>query len=349
MENIVVYTDGPWFLDKNGVLNPELADIERKILEPAGVKMKFGLVENRKYLTSGKKFLSNLHGANALVIYRTQITTDVINACKKTLKIICRAGVGYDNLNVNLLKQHDIVGCNIPDYCTSEVASHTAALILSIERGIGFHDRLMKSDKWNIFEGIIPRRTELLTLGIVGFGRIGKVVSQRLKPFYQKVIAYDPFVNADQMISYGVNKVGSLPQLASESDMITLHCVLSKEGESTHPTYQMINWGFFDKMKKDAFIINAARGALVDNEALLRAIKEKRIAGAGIDVFSPENPHDDKITNEIAKSDNVIATCHRAYLSNESEKRQRQRAAENICGFLKDNILPDVGCLTANY
>lgn len=346
MEDVVVYTDCPWVLEKDGTFNFELADIEKKIFEPAGIKLRFGLVKEGKFVTEGKRFLDNLNGAKALAIYRTQITPDVIKATKNSLKIIGRIGVGYDNLNINLLKREGIHGFNIPDYCISEVATHTSALILALERGIGYHDRLMKHSKWDIFEGNMPRRTDLLTLGIIGFGRIGKALAQRLKPFYKKIIAYDPFVNSDQMLGYGVEKVDNLEILAKDSDVVTLHCVLSKEGECEFPTYNMIDEKFFSRMKRDAFFVNAARGAIVNNEALLNALKEKKIAGAGIDVFSPENPHDDKITGEIAKLDNVIAVCHRAFLSRESERNLRKRVAENLVNFLKYNKLPDVGYLT---
>ena len=346
MENVVVYTDCPWILEKDGTLNKDLADIEQEIFGAANIKVRFGLVKNGGFVTEGKEFLDNLKGAKALAIYRLQVTPDVINASKGTLEIIGRIGVGYDNLNVNLLKKEGIHGFNIPDYCISEVASHTAALILSLERGICYHDRLMKTGKWNIFEGNLPRRTNLLTLGIVGFGRIGKAVVQRLSPFYKRIIAYDPFVNADQMIGHGVEKVNTLDELAKESDVVTLHCVLSKKEESEFPTYQMIDERFFNKMKRDAFLVNAARGAIVNNKDLLNALKERKIAGAGIDVFLPENPHNDKITEEIVKLDNVIAICHRAFLSRESERSLRKRVAENIVNFLKYNKLPDVGYLT---
>lgn len=346
MEEVVVYTDGPWFLKGDGSLNPDLADIEREIFAGSGINIRFGLVENGTYLIKGDRFQNNLKGASALVIYRTQIREEIIEVTKPTLRMIGRSGVGYDNLNVDLLKREGIVGFNVPDYCISEVVSHTAALILGLERGIGYHDRLMKNGEWNIFEGNIPRRIEHLVLGIIGFGRIGKVVAQRLRPFFGEVVAYDPFVNADQMIAYNVRKIQMLQKLAEECDVITLHCVLSKEEESVEPTYQMIGDEFFDSMKTGAFLVNASRGAIVNNEALLKAIKRKKIGGAGIDVFAPENPNNDKVSKEIAAAQNVIATCHRAFLSRESERRQRVRTAENILHFLRDGTLPEVGVLT---
>lgn len=341
----VVLTDSLFAL-KDGRVHPEGADIERKAVEGTGVELRFGLVKGGRYVHSGKEFLDHIRGADALIIFRAEITPEVVETVKDTCKVVGRMGVGFDNLNVPLLKEHGIYGFNIPDYCVDEVATSTAAMLLTLERGIPEQSAYIKTGQFDPYHGPMPRRTRGLTLGIVGAGRIGKAVAQKLAPFYGRIVGYDPYVHADHMAGYGIEKVESLQELARQSDAVTLHCVLSKPGESDRPTAGMINKDFFGSMKRDAYLVNCARGAIIDMKDLYEALKDRRIAGAGLDVFKPENPNDDPIGAKLVRLPNVLAVCHRAWLSRESEQSQRRRVIEGVLEVLKTGRAPRFGHLT---
>lgn len=341
----IVLTDS-LFAMKDGRVYPEGADIEAKAVEGTGTQLKFGLVKDGRYVISGKDFLDHIRGASALIIFRSEITQEILDAVKDSCRVIGRMGVGFDNLNVPLLKANGIYGFNIPDYCVDEVATSTAAMLLTLERGIPDQNALIKTGKFDPYYGNVPRRTRKLTLGVVGTGRIGKAVAQKLAPFYGRIIGFDPYVHADHMAGYGIEKVDSLLELARQSDAVTVHSVLSKASESPLPTVGMINKEFFANMRKDAYIVNCARGAIIDMKDMYEALKDRRIAGAGLDVFKPENPNDDPIGAKLVQLPNVLAVCHRAWLSRESEQSQRRRVIEGVLEVLKTGKAPSFGHLT---
>jgi phosphoglycerate dehydrogenase-like enzyme len=219
------------------------------------------------------------------------------------------------------------------------VAAHTLALLLALERGVvAQHNRLAGGD-FNIYVGGIPRRLRSCTAGILGLGRIGRAVAARLRMFYGRVIAFDPYVAADLMDAHGVDKV-DFARLLAESDALTLHCPLSDE------TRRILNADAFARMKTGALVINAARGDLIDPQALLEALTGGPLAGAGIDVFFPEDPHRDRWYAQVVRMPNVVVTSHRAFLSRESEISQRRRAAESVRRALETGCPPHVGLLT---
>jgi phosphoglycerate dehydrogenase-like enzyme len=192
---------------------------------------------------------------------------------------------------------------------------------------------------FDIYAGGVPRRLSKHAAGIIGFGRIGRAVSIRLRAFYGKVLAYDPYVPSDMMDAFGVSKV-DFNNLLSTSDCILLHCLLNAE------TIGMLDAPAFGRMKPGTFLVNAARGKLVDSRALYEALLSGKIAGAGLDVFHPENPHEDPWYSKLVKLPNVVVTSHRAYLSQESEISQRVRVAEGIRQVIETGIPPATGHLT---
>jgi D-3-phosphoglycerate dehydrogenase / 2-oxoglutarate reductase len=334
----VVYTDPGWALTSDGHVDRELATIEREVLGD-DVELRFGPTADGKYRNSGPEFRSVLGGAHALVISRCCITEEVLAAAGDKLKVVCRQGVGFDNLAPDLLKRAGIVGFNIPDYCVDEVAAHTLALLLALERGLLKQHQTLSTGRFDPYAGGIPRRLHDHTAGIIGFGRIGRAVASRLKMFYSDVLACDPYVSSDLMSAHGIQKV-ELENLLLRTDVVLLHCPLNPE------TNQMMNAAAFAHMKPSALLINTARGGLVEPRALLEALDSNGIAGAGIDVFSPENPHDDEFCAQIVRHRNVIVSSHRAYLSRESEFTQRRRSAEGIKQVLESGRPPITGLLT---
>lgn len=335
---LIVYSDLPWAIGKGGCEDPSVATIEHEVFGN-DFDLRFTPATGGRHQIEGPNFLTSLKGANALVIYRCAIRDEVLDAAGPGLKVVARQGVGYDNLAPELLESRGIVGFNIPDYCVDEVATHTMALLLALERGLIPQHLGLSQGKFNIYEGGMPRRTQNHTAGIIGFGRIGRAVSTRLRAFYRNVVACDPYVDGDMMEAYGTTKV-DLDTLLANSDVVTLHCLLNNE------TTGMFNAHAFSKMKPGAFLINAARGALVDSRSLYEALSQGRIAGAGIDVFFPEDPHKDEWYAKVVKLPNVVVSSHRAFLSEESAISQRRRTAEGILSVLKTGKPPAAGHLT---
>ncbi|TAM39199.1 phosphoglycerate dehydrogenase, partial [bacterium] len=217
---------------------------------------------------------------DALVVRSaTKVTKDVIEAAKK-LKFIGRAGVGLDNVDLEAATQKGIIVMNTPAGNTISTAEHTFSMILALSRNIPQANASTKKGEWkrSKFMGV-----ELYgkTLGVVGFGRIGSEVAKRALSFGMKILAYDPFLSADIAESIGV-EIAELKKVLQESDYITVHTPLTDE------TRHMISDKEFSMMKKGVRIINCARGGIIDEPALVKAIKEGKVAGSAMDVFESE-------------------------------------------------------------
>ena len=341
MKNLVIaYTDLPWAIGPEGRVDPNLAVVERRVFGEH-VELRFGHAENGQYELAGPQLLRAVSGADALVVYRLGITEEVLDAVGANLKVVGRQGVGIDNLAPKLLQSRGIIGINVPDYCVDEVVTHTMALALALERQLIAQHQGLAAGKFNIYAGGVPRRLRNATAGILGFGRIGRALCTRLREFYGKVLACDPYVDADLMVAYGAEKV-DLDTLLSQSDLLSLHCLLNDE------TRGLVDASALAKMKKSAYLVNAARGALVNGKALYEALAEQRIAGAAIDVFSPEDPHRDPWYSKVTRLPNVVVTSHRAFLSSDSEASLRRRTSEAVRGVLMTGQPPVTGNVTGS-
>lgn len=332
----VVYTDPAWALDGDGNLDASLADVEGAIYGDA-VEVGLGLREDGRFVTGEDRLHEYLAGADAVVVYRCEVTPDLLQAAGERCRVVARQGVGLDNLNIELLRAAGLFGFHVPDYCGDEVSTHTTALLLALERGICVQDRLVKSNRWGIHAGGVPRRTCERTAGIVGLGRIGRATSRKLQPMYDSIIAYDPYVSGDLMASYGVCKVGSLQELMAASDAILVHAELTDE------THGMIGDEALEHVRPGARLVNTARGRLVDPRAVLRALEERRLGGFASDVFSPEDPNDSDDARPLLERDDVVVSAHRAFLSAESERSLRRRVAEGVSHVLRTGDPPPLG------
>jgi D-3-phosphoglycerate dehydrogenase len=263
----------------------------------------------------------------------TKVTKDIISAATK-LKVIGRAGVGLDNVDLEAATQKGIIAMNTPAGNTISTAEHTMSVILALSRNIPQANSSMKSGEWkrSKFMGV-----ELYhkILGIIGLGRIGSEVAKRALSFGMKVLAYDPFLSREISESIGVEVV-ELKDLLTRSDYITVHVPLTEE------TRHIISNKEFAIMKKGVRVINCARGGIIDEAALANAIKEGRVAGAGIDVFEKEPPSPD---NELLKLDNVITTPH---LGASTEEAQVNVAIE-VAEIVRDALLGKGIRNAANY
>jgi D-3-phosphoglycerate dehydrogenase len=225
---------------------------------------------------------------------------------------------------------------NVPDLITDPVADHTLALILGITRWIPHGNSLVKAGQWDnrmwTWAGYVPKLSAL-TAGIVGFGRTGRAVAQRLSSFGTRILVFDPYTKRESEVD--VTFKDSLQEFLPDVDILTLHAYMSDE------THHLIGERELRAMKPNSFVVNTSRGALINEAALHNALVENRIAGAALDVMETEPVPAD---NPLLKLDNVIATPHAAYYSRESLIEQRQRTAEEISRALRG--LPPLHPLT---
>jgi D-3-phosphoglycerate dehydrogenase len=263
----------------------------------------------------------------------TKVNKDIISAGQK-LKVIGRAGVGLDNVDLEAATQKGIIVMNTPAGNTISTAEHTMSMILALSRNIPQADVSTKKGEWkrSKFMGV-----ELYNkiLGIIGLGRIGAEVAKRASSFGMKVLAYDPYLSREVAESMGIEMV-DLKELLKNSDYITVHTPLTDE------TKHMISTKEFAMMKKGARLINCARGGIIDEQALINAIKEGKVAGAAIDVFEKEPLSAD---NELLKLDNVITTPH---LGASTEEAQVNVAIE-VAEIVRDALLGKGIRNAANY
>lgn len=316
----VLYTDPPWLVE-GGRFDPGLATVERAVLG-SDVDVRFGPFTGGRYQLAAPALAEFAAGSDVLVVHRCQVTAALLDAAGGRPQAVIRQGVGIDNLNAGLLADRGIPGFHVPDYCVDEVAAHTAMLALAVERQlIGQHQGL-SGGRFDPYAGGVPRRISRRTLGIVGFGRIGRAVARKLGVFYGSVLVHDPYLGRDLAEGYGARAVDRLADLLAAADLVTLHCPLDAG------TTGLIGAEALRAMRPDAYLVNAARGALVDPVALGEALAAGRIAGAALDVFAPENPHDDPRWQPVLAHPRVVVTSHRAFLSAEAEESSRRRVAE---------------------
>jgi D-3-phosphoglycerate dehydrogenase len=260
---------------------------------------------------------------DALIVRsETQVSAEVIESGHE-LKVIGRAGVGTDNIDVDAATRKGIVVVNTPTTNTVSAAEHTLALILALARNIPQADSQLKSGKWQK-QQLVGTELRGKTLGIIGLGNVGSELAKRAQAFEMRVIAHDPFVSADYARHLEVDLV-SLDQLLREADIITLHVPL------TAATKNLIGAKELAKVKPTARIINVARGGLIDEKTLLTAIREKKLAGAAFDVFSEEPVTD----SPLFKDDKVIVTPHLGASTIEAQTYAARDIAEEVLTVLQ--------------
>ena len=261
----------------------------------------------------------------------------------KRCRIIVRAGVGFDHIDLAAAAGAGIPVCNTPDYGTSEVADHAIGLMLALRRGIvSYHQNLIADPVGGFDYARAPlvRRLRGRVFGVVGLGRIGVATALRAKAFGMNVVAYDPYVSRGSEIAVGVDRVESLKDLLAVSDVVSLHCPLTDE------TRELINASTIAHMKRDAIIINTARGAVVEMRALVHALRNGEIAGAGIDVlpFEPPRRNDEFAIAYRNRADPIvgerlIVTPHAAWSSPESVSDARRLSVETAMLYLREGKL----------
>ncbi|WP_297498971.1 hydroxyacid dehydrogenase [Thermococcus sp.] len=258
-----------------------------------------------------------------IVRSKPKVTRRVIKSAPR-LKVIARAGVGLDNIDLDAAKERGIKVVNSPGASSRSVAELAFGLLFAVARKIAFADRKMREGIWAKKQAM-GVELEGKTIGVVGFGRIGYQVAKIANAFGMKVLLYDPYPKEERAKEVG-GSFASLEDLLRESDVVTLHVPL------VEATYHMINEERLKLMKPTAILINAARGAVVDTKALVKALQEGWIAGAGLDVYEEEPlPKDHPLT----KLDNVVLTPHIGASTVEAQMRAGVQVAEQIVEILK--------------
>ena len=270
---------------------------------------------------------ADLADADALLVRSATKVDAALLSSAPQLRIVARAGTGVDNVDVAAASAHGILVVNAPGANSISVAEHACALMLALARSVPAADRAMKEGRWEK-KRFLGTELRGKTLGVAGLGRIGQEVAQRARGFGMRVIAHDPYISKDIALGLGVELM-SLDNVCATADYLSLHL------PSTSETKHMFDAARFARCKPGLRIINTARGELIDEDALRRAIEEGIVAGAGLDVFEKEPPAD----WALAQLPQVIATPHIAASTEEAQELVGTETAATVRDFLRDGIV----------
>ena len=273
--------------------------------------------------TPQDKILERVQGYTVVVTKEIPVPGDIIRQFPDSVKLICEAGTGYNNLDLEAAREKGIRVCNVPNYSTQRVAQTVLLLMLDLASSMTRQHRMLaRGDHSNFTDRLSVDHIELngKTLGVVGIGNIGREVIRVAQALDMKILATAHHQRPDED---GIHYV-PLKELLSESDFISLHCPLTDE------TRHMIDEEAISLMKPGAYIINTARGALIDEKALIRALEERRIAGAGLDVQETEPPAED---SPLYRLDNVVLTPHMGWRGLETRRRLVDKVRQDIEAF----------------
>ncbi|MDP3731188.1 MAG: D-glycerate dehydrogenase [bacterium] len=283
-----------------------------------------------------EEILAGIKGVDALLSVLTEkIDSEIMDAGLPTLKVIANYAVGFDNIDLKGAKQRNIMVTNTPGVLTNTVAEHTFALMLAIAHRISEADRFSRAGKYTAWGPQLLLGADLSgkTLGIVGLGRIGsRVAYHASKGFGMKVLYYDVKPNQEFEKEFDARYIAGVDELLSQCDFVSLHVPLLDS------TRHMINEARLKTMKPSAYLINTSRGPIIDEKALAKALADKIIAGAALDVFE----YEPEITSELKNLDNVIITPHIASATEETRQAMSKLAAENIIEALEGRIPPNL-------
>ena len=261
--------------------------------------------------------------ADAVLVTYAKITGDMIRQMTKC-RIISRFGIGVDNVDIAEATKARIVVTKVPDYCIDEVSDHTMALLLAVVRKIPFINAQVHGGTWKMPNVVPIHRLRGSVLGLVGFGRIPQLVAPKAKAFGITVIAYDPYAPKEVFAGAGVESV-DFPTLLKTSDYVSIHSPLVPE------TTGLFNADAFRQMKRSAYLVNTARGPIIDEAALAAALDAGDIGGAALDVMAKEPPG---ASSPLYGRDNVIITPHTSFYSEESLVELQTKAAEEVVAVL---------------
>lgn len=264
-------------------------------------------------------------GADAILVMFETVDADLMDEMPEC-QIISRTGIGLDNIDIDAATERDIIVTNVPDYCIEEVSDHAMAMMLALSRKVVDYTNQVANGGWDVSEGRSIHRLSDQTLGLIGFGNIARRVCQKATSFGLDVLAYDPYLSDEEIQDLGAEPTAALDDMLSKSDIVSVHSPLTQETEG------LVSSDELEVMQESAYLINVARGGIVDEDALVRALDAEGIAGAGLDVLVEEPPSAD---HPLRDHDRVILTPHAAWYSAESVKELREKATTNVIDVLK--------------
>lgn len=295
---------------------------EQNLLNEAGFRLHIAQCK------TAEEVVANCHDADALLVQWAPITAEVVAALDRC-KVIVRYGIGVDNVDLQAAAAKRIPVCNIPDYCIDEVADHAAALALALARQIPQTDNAVRDGTWKITPPNAFPAFRHTTFATAGFGRIARAVLDRARPFGFPLAAYDPFMDAATFAAAGVKRLDK-EELFALAGILSLHLPLNAD------TKHFVGPGQLATMRKEAIVVNTARGGLIDTVALAEALGAGSIAGAGLDVFETEPL---PAAHPLRTAPNAVLTSHSAWYSGGSIPVLQRKAAEEIIRGLQGKPL----------
>lgn len=264
--------------------------------------------------------------ADAVMLSFIEMDEELINSLQKC-KVIVRCGMGFNNVDIPAATKRGIMVANVQKYCLDEVSDHAVALMLTLIRKTAYLSRLLREGIWDPAKARPIPRLKDLTLCLYGLGGISSRFATKAKAFGMHVAAYDPFLPAEYFEQMGVERIAEEDELFRRADVLSVHLPLNKS------TAKIINAEQLAMMKPTAIFLNLARGGLVDEEALIKALQDGKLGGAGLDVLADEFPSMD---NPLFQMDNVIVSPHIAYYSEGSDVDLRNYAINQVIGALEN-------------
>ena len=304
---------------KSIVARVERAAIAAPLSDEAEVIKKAGIELMDIDAATEDEIIAKARDADVVFIVRTAFTRRVFENLPR-LRAVIRCGVGYDNVDVDAATDNKVLVVNVPDFCFEEVSNHAVVLLIACAKKLVQLDHTLKTAGWKTSRQVLDPMGSIWgqTLGIVGCGNIGRMTARKARCFGLNVIGSDPYVDRKLASESGIT-LKSLPEVMGESDYVTLHPCLNRE------TFHLICEKELALMKPSAYLINTSRGSIVDESALIRALQDKKIAGAGLDVFEKDPIDPD---NPLLKMGHVIVTPHSASYCEASFKRLRTSVGE---------------------
>ena len=274
--------------------------------------------------TSEDEIIEQGRGCHGILIRSAKITKKIMDAIP-TVMVVGKHGIGVDNIDVDYATSKDILVVNAPESNLNAVAEHTLALIFEVSKNLRLLDREVRVNNFKIRSKVVNMELKGKSIGLVGFGKIAQILSLKLKALGVDILAYDPFVDKEVADKLCVRLERNLDYILENADIVSLHLPLNEK------TAGMIGKKELEKMKDDAFLINVARGPIVNENDLYHALKNKVIKGAAIDVFELEPP---KADNKLFKLDNVTMSPHNAALTDEALIAMASQSAQGIVDYL---------------
>lgn len=292
-------------------------DLERQLIEEAGGKLEVSHGSQQETLDAARD-------ADALL--NTYMPFDAAAlAGLSRCKVIARYGIGVDNIDLAAARAAGIAVTNVPDYCVEEVAAHAVALILALVRRLPQGDEIVRGGGWGIGDLGPLRRMSTLTVGLLGYGRIGHRVAMFAQAAGCPVLVSDPYLNPESV----PHRLVSADALFAEADIVSVHCPLTPQ------TRHLVNADRLSRMKRGSYLVNTSRGPVVEVGAVYDALRAGQLAGAGLDVFDPEPPD----VKGLATIPNLIATPHSAFYSVEAVKESQRKAATQVLKAIRGEPL----------